>query len=97
MYQIVYQAEAENDLLDILTYYYTQGGWDLAVQIEQRIKQHIDKLATFPYRTRESEHFPNTREYIIEKLPYKAFLRVYEDDKTVVIFNIVHFARRFPE
>lgn len=96
MYTIIYRDEAEDDLLEILAYYYSQGGFELVQIIENKIKNHILKLKTFPYRTKESEVFPNTREYIIESLPYKAFLRIDEEQKTVVVFNIVHFSRKFP-
>lgn len=96
MYSIIYQEEAENDLLDILAYYHAQGGFELAEIINQRIQNHIAKLQTFPYRTRESQDFENAREFIIENLPYKAYLRIDEERKTVFIFNIVHFARMFP-
>lgn len=96
MYSIIYQQEAEDDLLEILAYYHSQGGFELAEIINNRIQNHIAKLQTSPYRTKESPNFKNAREFIIEKLPYKAYLRIDETNKTIFIFNIVHFARKFP-
>ena len=96
MYVVIYEPMAEEDLIAILTYYAEQGGTVLAETIFARIKTHIDRLEIFPYRTVESDAIPDTRELIIEKLPYKAYIHVVEASKTVYVLRILHMARKVP-
>lgn len=96
MYSVIYQPQAENDLIDILVYYTEQGGYTLGETIFDRIKTHIDRLDRFPYRTTESETIADAREFLIEKLPYKAYILIEEEAKTVRVVRILHTAKNTP-
>lgn len=96
MYRIVYEPEAESDLLSVLSYYADQAGINLAEIISRRIETALKALAYFPYRAVESTLVEDTREYCVGNLPYKAFIKIDENSKTVYVLNIVHTARKFP-
>lgn len=96
MYTVIYEPEAENDLFEIVFYYVEQGGFDLAESINNRIHNHIKRLEIMPLRTVESELLPNTRELLIEKLPYKAFFKIDEQNKKIFVVNIIHTSRKYP-
>jgi plasmid stabilization system protein ParE len=96
MYIVTYEPEAENDLFEIVFYYAEQGGFELAETINNRIRDHIKRLETMPFRATESVTVPNSREFLIERLPYKAFYRVDETSKKVLVLNIVHTSRKHP-
>jgi plasmid stabilization system protein ParE len=96
MYTIFYELEAENDLFEIVFYYAEQGGFELAERMNDRIRTHIKRLENMPFRATESVNVPNSREFLIEQLPYKAFFRVDEVGKKVLILNIVHTSRKYP-
>lgn len=94
-YQVIYEPMAESDLLEILNYYADVGGLVLATSIHDRIKNHLDKLAYYPYRTTASSRFPNAREFLIEKLPLKALIIINEEEKRVHIISIFHTSKKF--
>ena len=96
MYRIVYEPEAESDLLSVLSYYADQAGINLAEIISRRIETALKALAYFPYRAVESALVEDTREYCVGNLPYKAFIKIDENSKTIYVLNIVHTARKFP-
>lgn len=97
MYSVVYEPTAEADLLEILKYYEKQGGTNLAKIIYDKIIYATDKLAFFPEsRPSSNDYYPNTRVLVIQKLPYKAFFSINENDKTVSIVSIIHTSRLFP-
>jgi len=96
MYKVIYEPLAEDDLVEILVYYAEQSGFEFGESILERIKAHVDRLEFFPYRTLESPRVPESREFIIEKLPYKAFIYVNEDAKTVYVLRILHTSRNYP-
>lgn len=96
MYTVFYEPEAESDLIEIVLYYAEQGGFELAERMNDRIRTHIKRLETMPFRATESVTVPNSREFLIEQLPYKAFFRVDEVGKKVLILNIVHTSRKYP-
>lgn len=96
MYHVIYEPLAEDDLVEILVYYAEQNGSDFGESILERIKIHVDRLEFFPYRTLESSRVPETREFMIEKLPYKAFIYVNEEQKTVYVLRIIHTSRSYP-
>ena len=50
MYIVTYEPEAENDLFEIVFYYAEQGGFELAETINNRIRDHIKRLETMPFR-----------------------------------------------
>ncbi len=93
--RIVWTAEALTDFENILAYYYLHAGTATAEAIERRILAQLEKLPDFPERVRASERIPGTREVVIKRLPYIAFIRVLEDE--IQLLNIVHTARKFPE
>jgi len=96
MYEIIYEPEAELELIEIVLFYTEKSGFDFGEIINNRICEHIKRLEKMPFRSSESSLVPNTREFLIEKLPYKAFLKVDEVNKKVFILNIIHTARKFP-
>lgn len=96
MYHVIYELLAEDDLVEILVYYAEQNGFDFGESILERIKLHVDRLEFFPYRTLESARVADTREFMIEKLPYKAFIYVIEEEKTVYVLRILHTSRNYP-
>ncbi len=96
MYEVIYEPLAEDDLVEILVYYSEQVGFDFGERILERIKTQIDRLEFFPYRTVESSRVPETREFVIEKLPYKVFIYVSEEEKTVYVLRIIHTSRNYP-
>ncbi|KPN72629.1 type II toxin-antitoxin system RelE/ParE family toxin [Neisseria sp. 83E34] len=96
MYRIIYEPEAESDLLSVLSYYADEGGISLAEIISRRIETALEGLAYFPYRAVESALVEGTREYFVGNLPYTAFIKIDENSKTVYVLNIVHTARKFP-
>lgn len=96
MYEVIYEPLAEDDLVEILVYYTEQNGFDFGESIFERIKAHVDRLEYLPYRTIESNRVPETREFVIERLPYKAFIYVNEEEKTVYVLRIIHTSRNYP-
>lgn len=54
----------------------------------------VESLQDFPELVRASERVPGTREAVVSKLPYIAFVRVTEND--IQVLNVVHTARKFP-
>lgn len=96
MYEVIYEPLAEDDLLEILVYYSEQSGFEFGESILERIKAHVDRLEFLPYRAVESTRVPETREFLIDKLPYKAFIYVNEEEKTVHVLRIIHTSRNYP-
>lgn len=96
MYLVTYTPQAEDDLFEIVLYYTEQGGLNLGESVSNRIKNHIDTLEQFPYRTAESELIDEARELIIKNLPFKAFVYIEETAKKVHILRILHTSRKFP-
>lgn len=92
--RIVWTSEALSDFENILAYYYLHAGESTAESIERRIVEQIEKLLDFPERVRASERVPGSREAVINRLPYIAFIQVLENE--IQILNIVHTAREFP-
>lgn len=95
-YTIIYEPTAENDLLEIVNYYADVGGLPLAISIHERIQNHLGKLSYYPYRAVASTRFPHAREFVIEKLPFKALIVVNEEEKTVYIISIFHTSKKLP-
>lgn len=92
--RIVWTIEALEDLENIIVYYYENVGPETAEAIERRIVQQVENLHDYPERVRESDRVPGTRETVIKRLPYIAFIRVTESE--IQVLNIVHTARKFP-
>lgn len=93
--RIVWTAEALDDLEYIIAYYHEEAGPVTAAAIQARIVLEVEKLSDFPERIRASDRIPGTRELVIHRLPYIAFVRIHGD--TLQILNVVHTARQFPK
>lgn len=96
MYEVSYTPQAENDLFEIVLYYTEQGGLSLGESVAERIREHIDTLENFPYRTTTSQLIPEARELYFQKLPYKVFVFIDEIAKKVHILRILHTSKKFP-
>lgn len=92
--QIVWQDEALNDLEQIVAYYWQEAGPIVAELMEASILSQIENLKAFPLKIRASNRVEGTRELVMQRLPYIAFVRVTEE--VIQIINIVHTARTFP-
>ena len=92
--RLVWTDEALDDLADILVYYLEQAGPATAASVEARIVSQLDALRAFPESIRNSERLPGTRELVIQRLPYIAFVQVLPD--RILVLNVVHTARKFP-
>lgn len=92
--EVVWTAEAMDDLDAITDYYLREAGPRTAGAVQERIIADIQALQTFPDRIRASSRIPGTRELVIRRLPYIAFVRATQDG--IQVLNIVHTARRFP-
>ena len=95
MYTIIYGPDAENDLVEILTYYAEAGGIRLAETMNMRIKTQIERLKHMPQRIADSQLVPGVKGFLIEKLPYWAYFVIDEEHMTVFILNVVHTRRKF--
>lgn len=93
MYTVIYEPQAEDDLIEIVLYYIEQSGFVLGETIQKRLQAHIALLQTIPYRTIESPLAENVREFLIERLPYKAYFTIDESSKSVFILRILHTSR----
>ena len=93
MFHIYWTEEAEQDLELILTYYLENSSIQVVESVYTRLKEQVECLKTFPERTRPGR-VNGTREYIFNKLPYIAIVKI--DADTVVVLNIVHSARKYP-
>ncbi|MDD5388814.1 MAG: type II toxin-antitoxin system RelE/ParE family toxin [Gallionellaceae bacterium] len=92
--RLAWTDEALDDLADILVYYLEKAGPVTTDKVEARIVNQIEALRAFPESIRNSERIPGTRELVIQRLPYIAFVQVLPDQ--IRVLNIVHSARRFP-
>lgn len=92
--RILWTNEALDDLEEILAYYYLEASPRTAAAVERRIISEIESLPPYPERIRESERIPGTRELVVSKLPYIVFVQLIED--AIVVLNVVHTKRRFP-
>ena len=84
---------AEQDLEDILVYYFEEAGIRVAQSIYRRIRTHVETLKNFPERVRPGL-VAGTRECVIPRLPFIALIQV-EGDK-VVVLSVLHTARKYP-
>ena len=96
MMNIVFSDSAEQDLHELLTYYLEEAGVEVALMIENRLMNQINRLAVFPERIRQSERITGVRELVFRGLPYIAFVRIHENRQMLEVVNIVHTARKLP-
>jgi len=92
--RILWADEALDDLEVILAYYYLEASRRVAEAVERRIVGEIESLPPFPEQVRESDRVPGARELVVNKLPYVVFVQLRDD--AVVVLNVVHTKRRFP-
>lgn len=92
--RILWTDEALRDLEEILAYYYSEASPRTADAVERRIIGEIESLPPYPERIRESDRIPGARELIVNKLPYVVFVQLTED--AIVVLNVVHTKRKFP-
>ena len=92
--RILWTDEALGDLEEILAYYYREASLRVAEAVEKRIVGEIEALPPYAERIRESDRIPGTRELVVNKLPYVVFVQIRED--AIVVLNVVHTKRQFP-
>jgi toxin ParE1/3/4 len=92
--RIVWHDEALSDLEEIIAYYWQEASPMVAELVQESIVSQIENLKHFPLKIRASERVEGTRELVMPRLPYIAFVRVTGD--AIQVFNIVHTARKFP-
>ena len=87
--------EAEQDLENILSYYFEQAGLRVAESVYGRIKEQVGSLKIFPEGSRPGRVL-GTREYVISRLPYIAIIDIDIDADTVSVLGVIHTARKYP-
>jgi plasmid stabilization system protein ParE len=92
--EIFWTDEALDDLVEIVTYYYTEASPRTAESVERRIVEQVEGLPPFPERIRKSDRISGARELVVNRLPYIVFVKLLPD--AIVVLNVVHTARRFP-
>jgi plasmid stabilization system protein ParE len=92
--EIFWTDEALDDLVEIVTYYYTEASPRTAESVERRIVEQVEGLPPFPERIRKSDRISGARELVVNRLPYIVFVKLLPD--AIVVLNDVHTARRFP-
>ena len=92
--RILWSDEALGDLEEILAYYNLEASPRVAEAVEKRIVGEIEELPPYPERIRESDRIPGTRELVVQKLPYVVFIQLRDD--AIVVLNVVHTKRQFP-
>lgn len=92
--RILWTDEALGDLEEILTYYHLEASPRTAAAVERRIITEIESLPPFAQRIRESGRIPGARELVVNKLPYVVFVQLQDD--AIVVLNVVHTKRQFP-
>ena len=92
--RILWTDEALGDLEEILAYYYLEVSPRVAEAVEKRIVGEIESLPPYPERIRESDRVLGARELVVNKLPYVVFVQIRDD--AIVVLNVLHTKRRFP-
>lgn len=83
-------------LEEIIVYYEFEAGRSVAVNIQERIFEQVEKIDMFPMSTSESDIFPGTRKLVISRLTYVAFIRQL-DPMLWEVVDIVHTSRKLPK
>jgi toxin ParE1/3/4 len=92
-YTIVWLNEALTDLEDLRAFYTADVGIEFGFEAYDEVLDKIAGLSFMPMRTRMGR-IKGTREYVLERFPYIAILRVLEDH--VEILGLIHTSRRYP-
>ena len=91
--KVEWSPRAFSDLRAISDYIEHDTSAETADRVTRAVFDATQTLFTTPYRGRPGR-MENTRELIIQGLPWIAIYRVSEE--RVVIINIIHGARRWP-
>lgn len=92
--EILWTDEALDDLAEIVAYYRAEASPRTAESVERRIVEQVEGLPPFPERIRKSDRIPETRELVVNRLPYIVFVKLLSD--AIIVLNVVHTARKFP-
>lgn len=87
---------ALQSLEEIVFWYETQAGRQVADSIQNRIWLQIEKIDGVAMSIPASELLPGTRKLVISNLPYVAFIRHLHGDTWEVV-DVVHTARKLPK
>ncbi|TXJ06547.1 MAG: type II toxin-antitoxin system RelE/ParE family toxin [Acinetobacter sp.] len=90
-YNIIYEQQAQEDLQEILLYYATVGGYELAESISTQIMTSIAQLDIMPNRCQISDFSDSIRKLTIQDLPYVAYFDVLGFN--VHVLEIIHGSR----
>lgn len=93
MYKIIFEKYAQEDLIDIVSYYTLQGGFALAERVKNQIRYHIEHLKHSPNIYMDSTIEPRLKQVVVKKFPYKIYFKVDEETQQVHIFGILHTSR----
>jgi plasmid stabilization system protein ParE len=93
---ITYLEEAEEDLENIVFYYMENVNFEFGLEVANILTEQVLKLASFPQSIRKSQTVPNARELVFQKLPYIAYVRLYEEKQEIEILRIIHTSRSYP-
>ena len=91
--RIEWSQHAVADLQQISEYMEHYRSLETANRVSRVIYDAIQSLRTMPYRGRPGR-IDDTRELVIHALPYIVVYQVF--DERLLILNVVHGARRWP-
>jgi toxin ParE1/3/4 len=92
-YKIVWLNEALADLEDLREFYVADVGIEFGFEAYDEVLDQIAVLSFMPMRTRVGR-IKGTREYVLERFPYIACIRVVEH--RVEVLGLIHSSRRYP-
>ena len=92
-YSIVWLNEALADLEDLREFYTVDVGIEFGFEAHDEVLDKIASLSFMPMRTRIGR-IKGTREYVLDRFPYIAIIRVLED--CVEILGLIHTSRSYP-
>jgi plasmid stabilization system protein ParE len=96
MMLITYLKEAEEDFENIVFYYMENVSSEFGLEIAKIMTEQVIKLSLFPKSIRKNQTIPNARELVFHKLPYIAYVRLYEEKQEIEILRIIHTSRNYP-
>jgi toxin ParE1/3/4 len=92
-YAIQWLNEALDDLEDLREFYTADVGVEFGFEAYDEVLNQIAGLSFMPMRTRMGR-IKGTREYVLERFPYIACIRVLEN--RVEVLGLIHTSRRYP-
>jgi plasmid stabilization system protein ParE len=93
--EILWTDEALDGLAEIVAYHYREVSPRTSESVERRIVEQTEGLSLFPERMRQSDRIPGARELVVSRLPYVVFVTLLPE--AIVVLNVVHTARKFPQ